>query len=102
MIIDKKEECDIMTDLLPLYVDHLTQEDTSQWIEEHLSQCEQCREIYELMESSFTEVIKEEKRRKKKKVRIFKKVKLRLFLLGYVLVLVMIWLYCVIDFFFGI
>lgn len=101
MIIDKKEECDIMTDLLPLYVENLTQEDTEQWIKEHLSGCEQCRKNYELMQASFTEMIKEEKKVKKKKTKLFKKVKLRLFLYGYVLVLAVIWLYCMWDFIFG-
>ncbi len=96
MMLSKKEECDIMTDLLPLYVDHLTQKDTNQWIREHLLECQQCRQTYELMKDSFTEVLREGE--KKKKVKLFRKVKIRLFLYGYVLLLTVIWLYCMLDF----
>ena len=95
MMISKKEECDIIEDLMPLYVERLTQEETNEWIQKHLLECQHCRQLYELMGDSFTEVLKEEK--KKKKVKLFKKVKIRLFLYGYVLLLIAIWLYCMID-----
>lgn len=98
MMINKNEECDIMNDLLPLYVEQLTQKDTSKWIETHLAECETCRQTYEIMKDSFTEVLKEEKKVKKKKVKLFQKVRLRLFLYGYVLLLIAIWLYCILDF----
>lgn len=95
-MINRKEECDIMMDLLPLYVDQLTQEDTNQWIGAHLLECEQCRKNYELMKGSFTEVLQLEK--KKKKVKLFKKIRIHLFLYAYVLLLIVIWVYCILDF----
>ncbi|MCD7748093.1 MAG: zf-HC2 domain-containing protein [Firmicutes bacterium] len=40
------KNCDIVRDLLPLYIDHETSEESSEMIKEHLAECEECREIY--------------------------------------------------------
>ncbi len=40
------KNCEIVRDLLPLYIDHETSEETSEMIKEHLAECEECREIY--------------------------------------------------------
>ena len=100
-----KKDCDIVTDLLPLYVEQLTQAETNQWILEHLSECERCRELHRWMEISFAEVLSEENQKKKlgkkqKKVKSLKRIKLRLLLWGYVLILLAIWGYCILDFLF--
>ena len=42
---DKK--CNIVLDLLPLYVDEVCSEDTKQYIEEHMKACEVCKKEYE-------------------------------------------------------
>ena len=39
-----KIPCDIIQDLLPLYADGLTRENTGKEIEEHLKECALCRE----------------------------------------------------------
>ena len=44
---DKK--CNIVLDLLPLYVDEVCSEDTKQYIEEHMKACEVCKKEYEEM-----------------------------------------------------
>ncbi|MBP5222456.1 MAG: zf-HC2 domain-containing protein, partial [Lachnospiraceae bacterium] len=41
--------CTIIRDLLPTYVDGLTGDDSNKAIEAHLSNCPECREIYESM-----------------------------------------------------
>lgn len=41
-----KMNCQIIEDLLPLYIDHLTQDETNEAIQEHLKQCEKCQQKY--------------------------------------------------------
>ena len=55
--MDKK--CFIIEDLLPLYNEQLLKEETKQWVEEHLSECESCCSLSkkvkeELPKESFT------------------------------------------------
>ena len=47
-----KKECKIVQDLLPSYVDKLTNEETNQYIEEHLKECKECQKVLENMVSS--------------------------------------------------
>lgn len=47
----KRKECKIVQDLLPNYIEKLTNEETNQYIEEHLNCCEECKNIYENMKS---------------------------------------------------
>ena len=41
--------CEVVRDLLPSYIDHLTSEETSKLIEAHLGGCEACREAHREM-----------------------------------------------------
>lgn len=41
--------CEVVQDLLPLYVDGLTRETSAQLVEQHLQQCQTCRRMYEDM-----------------------------------------------------
>lgn len=41
--------CEVVQDLLPIYVDGLTKENTTRLVEQHLQQCPVCRRIYEEM-----------------------------------------------------
>ncbi len=47
-----KLDCEIVKDLLPSYIDHLTSEKTTGEITEHLSECEACRAVYRDMTNS--------------------------------------------------
>lgn len=47
--MDKKLDCDIVHDLLPSYVDGLTNETTNKAVEEHLAECTSCAEAYKIM-----------------------------------------------------
>ena len=45
----KSNDCKIIQDLLPNYVDKLTNEYTNEFIEKHLSECEECKASYDEM-----------------------------------------------------
>lgn len=40
-----KNNCDIIRDLLPLYVDGVCSQDSAKLVEEHLTDCQSCREL---------------------------------------------------------
>ncbi len=44
-----KISCDVINDLLPLYVEEVTSGDTNQLVEEHLASCDTCRKDWEIM-----------------------------------------------------
>ena len=44
-----KYPCEIINDLLPLYIDDLCNEKSKEVIKEHLSSCEKCKQNYEKM-----------------------------------------------------
>lgn len=43
------KDCKIIKDLFPSYIDGLTNEETNQYIEEHLNNCEKCKTVLEDM-----------------------------------------------------
>lgn len=43
------KNCKIVQDLLPNYIENLTDVETNQYIEEHISNCEKCKTVYENM-----------------------------------------------------
>lgn len=56
------KQCEIVQDLIPLYVDGACSEASAEMIKEHLANCAHCREIYQQMNSNVSEaVLKEEK-----------------------------------------
>lgn len=46
----EKRDCKIIQDLLPNYIEKLTNEETNLFIEEHLKECIECRHIFENMQ----------------------------------------------------
>ena len=40
-------KCEIIRDLLPLYIDGLTSIESNQEIEKHLKNCEECQKYYQ-------------------------------------------------------
>lgn len=38
----EKKNCNIIRDMLPLYIDDVVCSDTREWVEEHLTQCSEC------------------------------------------------------------
>ena len=65
-----KITCNIIQDMLPLYVDDVLSEDSRKMVEEHLKDCEACREKRRNMEEdslpSFSQASENEKKQKKK------------------------------------
>ena len=61
-------ECDIVFDLMPLYLDKKVSMDSEQFIIKHLDTCKACREMYKDIESAQEylkeNAAKEERRRK--------------------------------------
>ena len=39
-----KNECNIVRDILPLYVEDMVSEETEKFVKEHLAECKNCRE----------------------------------------------------------
>lgn len=44
-----KVSCEVIYDILPLYVDGITNEETNKLVEDHLSQCDSCRQEEKMM-----------------------------------------------------
>ena len=84
----EKRDCKIVQDLLPNYIEQLTNEETNQFINEHLLECDDCKNVYNKM-------IKELNTNKKSKidstkVNYFKKYnkKLRIFEISTIVLLI--------------
>ena len=72
-----KIPCDIIQDLLPLYADGLTRENTGKEIEEHLKECALCRESYDRMKSSVEACVRGQKQEAEREIDYLKAVKKR-------------------------
>ncbi|WP_051536527.1 zf-HC2 domain-containing protein [Ruminococcus flavefaciens] len=66
-------KCSIIRDLLPLYCDKLTSEDSNEEIEKHLRECEECNNIYESMNNKEDEI-----KADRKDIKPLKKIKKRI------------------------
>ena len=42
----ERKNCKIVQDLLPNYIERLTNDVTNQYIEEHISTCAECKEVF--------------------------------------------------------
>lgn len=79
------KQCNIVQDMLPLYVDGACSESTAEMVKEHLETCTECNKIYQQMLSDTSEdILRKEKdgiieRHKKRKTkRIEEKLSFRL------------------------
>ena len=73
-----KWSCNIIRDLMPLYIDGVCSEESKKIIEEHLEECEECRVYFSSMneENKIIEHLSEEK--ESQKISSFKAVKKRI------------------------
>lgn len=70
----EKINCNIIQDLLPLYIDGIASEDTRILVEEHMENCVSCRKIYEEIQNDLLFPVKaSETEAEKKELRSFKK-----------------------------
>ncbi len=66
-------KCDIINDLLPLYIDECCSEESSKEVENHLENCEKCKDLYKSLTSKQIESFEEKKPPKRiKKINLFK------------------------------
>ena len=73
--------CNIIQDIMPLYIDSLCSEETSKEVKEHINECNSCKVIYTQMTADVPKqnISKEEIRLEKdpfKKIRIFNIIKI--------------------------
>lgn len=83
----EKKDCKIVQDLLPNYIEKLTNEETNGYIEEHLKECEDCKKTFENMGKDLNE---NTTNKDKKAVKYFKKYKSKLRVLRIILLLILI------------
>lgn len=71
-----KNECKIVSDLLPLYIEDMVSEETSEFIKEHLEKCESCKADLESLKSGedLKELFNEEKEKQAEDIKPFKKI----------------------------
>ena len=93
--MNRQFECNIILDLLPLYMDGVTSSDTDAVIREHLEKCEVCKNAYEAMADEMDLGLRSKKKRKCRKFRYRKKSAGRMLLLGYIVFLLLIMAFCV-------
>lgn len=56
-----RNDCEIIKDLLPSYVDGLTSQESNQYIKEHISDCDDCKTYLNYMQSASDKIKKENK-----------------------------------------
>lgn len=83
----EKRDCKIIQDLLPNYVEKLTNEETNKFIEEHLKECNECKQILENMQK---DINIDNKNKDKKAVKYFKKYRNKLRILKIILLIILI------------
>lgn len=57
-----KCECDIVKDLMPLYIDDLLSENSKKFVEDHMDSCESCKKYYEKLSSEIEIPVSKEAR----------------------------------------
>lgn len=82
------KDCKIVKDLLPTYVDKLTSDETNIFIENHLKECDNCRESFENMSSNNEH--NENNSINKRKVKIFKKINHKIRILQAIIILIVL------------
>ncbi len=83
----REKNCKIVRDLLPNYVENLTEKETNQYIEEHLKECKECQEIQESMKG---EIKFSQNEDEKKKIDGLKKYHTKLKLLKSIVIVILL------------
>lgn len=85
--MNKKIDCKIVQDLLPNYIEKLTNDETKQYIEEHLNECEECKKIFENMKK---ELKLNSSKRDNREVKYIKKFNRKFKLLRNILIIIVV------------
>lgn len=81
-----KNNCKIVQDLLPNYIEKITLQETNEFIENHLQSCEYCKKIHENMISD----LEKEKVKNTEVVKTIKKYKKRILFIKFIVIIVLI------------
>lgn len=82
-----KKECKIVQDLLPNYIEKLTNEETNTYIDEHLNSCEGCKKVLESMKKDIKTL---EPKRQEKEVKFLKKYNRKIRILSSIVIAIII------------
>lgn len=85
--MNEKKDCKIVQDLLPNYIENLTNEETNKFIEEHLKTCDECKKIYDNMKKDLNVV---NTTKEKKKVKFLKQYRNKLRILEIIILIIVI------------
>ena len=83
----EKRNCKIVQDLLPNYIENLTNEETNSFIEEHLKECNECKKVLENMKK---EIKVNTTKRDDREVKYIKKYSKKLKILKCVLLIIIL------------
>lgn len=83
----EKRDCKIVQDLLPNYIENLTNEETNRFIEEHLKECPECQKVVENMQK---EIKVSTTKRDDREVKYIKKYNKKLKILKYALLIIIL------------
>ena len=87
----ESKECKIIQDLLPNYIEKLTNKETNSYIEEHLEICVNCKNMYEKMKNEIQlENKKTGKKLDKREVNFFKRYKNKLRVLRIIILIIIL------------
>lgn len=95
--MNKQYDCNIILDLLPLSIENMVMEETQKEIDQHLLECESCRQVYEDMTRELDITSEKKKGKKKRRHKYKRKSLVRKWILGYLLLLALIMAFCVMD-----
>lgn len=88
-----KLSCNIVRDLLPLYCDQVLEEASMVEVENHLKECQACRELFEKMSSEFEEVLIDGVEKEVPDIQqLFKKIRIRNVMILSILIIAVIFL----------
>lgn len=85
--MSEKRECKIVQDLLPNYIEKLTNEETNKFIEEHVNECSNCNKILTDMQKN---IELNTPKGNKKEVKYMKKFKNRMIVLKSIILLIVL------------
>ena len=83
----ENRNCKIVQDLLPNYIEKLTTEETNQFIEEHLKECDECKTVLENMQK---DIQLNDEKQDKREVKYMKKYSNKMKVLKYILLALII------------
>lgn len=82
-----KKDCKIVQDLLPNYIEKLTNEETNLFIKEHINECNECQKVLENMQK---ELNVDTSKRDKREVKYIKKYSKKLRVLEITIILILL------------